>query len=122
MPAQPVIVNNTPLVALWVLNRLDLFRDLYGSVWIPEAVKDEFIATEATARRIALLQAPWLQVVPVSNPRLPLTYIGLDQGEAEVLALEHSARLVIIDERKGRRYAQRLGLASNRYTWSPVTC
>lgn len=113
MPVQPVIVNNTPLVALWVLNRLDLFRDLYGSAWIPEAVKDEFVATETTARRIALLQAPWIQVVPVSNPRLPLTYIGLDQGEAEVLALalEHSARLVIIDERKGRRYAQRLGLA-----------
>jgi uncharacterized protein len=42
-----------------------------------------------------------------------LTYTGLDRGEAEVLALavEHSARLVIIDERKGRRYARRLGLS-----------
>ncbi|MFZ4661107.1 MAG: hypothetical protein ACOYNY_29105 [Caldilineaceae bacterium] len=42
-----------------------------------------------------------------------LSYIGLDQGEAEVLALavEHNAQLVVIDERKGRRYAQRLGLA-----------
>lgn len=27
------------------------------------------------------------------------------------LAVEHSARLVIIDERKGRRYARRLGLS-----------
>ena len=113
MPAQPVIVNNTPLVALWVLNRLELFRDLYGIVWIPRAVKHEFVATEASARHLALLQASWIQVVDVSNPRLPLAYVGLDQGEAEVLALavEHNARLVIIDERKGRRYAQRLGLA-----------
>lgn len=113
MPLPPVIVNNTPLVALWILNRLDLLRDLYGIVWIPETVEREFIATEAIVRQSALLQSPWIQVVCVSNPRLALTYVGLDQGEAEVLALavEHNARLVVIDERKGRRYAQRLGLA-----------
>lgn len=112
MPLPPVIVNNTPLVALWVLNRLDLLRDLYGVVWIPEAVEREFVAIEVNARRSSLLQSSWIQVVGVSNPRLALTYIGLDQGEAEVLALavEHNARLVVIDERKGRRYAQRLGL------------
>ncbi len=28
MPAGPVVANNTPLVGLWVLNRLDLLRDL----------------------------------------------------------------------------------------------
>lgn len=113
MPVPPVIVNNTPLVALWVLNRLDLLRDLYEVVWIPEAVEREFVAIEVNARHLSLLQSPWIQVVRVSNPRLALTYIGLDQGEAEVLALavEHNARLVVIDERRGRRYAQRLGLA-----------
>jgi len=113
MPVPPVIVNNTPLVALWVLNRLDLLGDLYGSVWIPEAVEREFLATETAVRRPVLAQASWIQVMRISNPRLTLTYVGLDQGEAEVLALavEHNARLVTIDERKGRRYAQRLGLA-----------
>ncbi|MEZ4729891.1 MAG: DUF3368 domain-containing protein [Caldilineaceae bacterium] len=113
MHVPPVIVNNTPLVALWVLNRLDLFRDLYGVVWIPEAVAREFLAAETGTRHPALLQSPWIQVVRLSNPRFALTYVGLDRGEAEVLALavEHNARLVVIDERKGRRYAQRLGLA-----------
>ncbi len=28
MPAGPVIANNTPLAALWVLGRLDLLREL----------------------------------------------------------------------------------------------
>ena len=48
----------------------------------------------------------------LEHPRQALVYIGLDRGEAEVLALasERSARLVIIDERRGRRYAKRLGL------------
>ena len=113
MPAGPVIANNTPLVALWTLGRLDLLRDLYGEVWIPQAVYQEFVATEGARRLAALRGAPWIVTVPVSNPQHVKVYVGLDQGEAEVLALaeEHTARLVIIDEHRGRRYAQRLGIS-----------
>jgi hypothetical protein len=31
MPDKPVIANNTPLVALWTLDRLDLLRELFGA-------------------------------------------------------------------------------------------
>jgi len=112
MPDKPVIANNTPLVALWVLGRLDLLHDLYGEVWIPQTVYDEFLAVERALREAALQNAPWIKRVALSNPQHARVYIGLDQGEAEVLALaeEHSARLVIVDELRGRRYAQRLGL------------
>jgi hypothetical protein len=111
-PAHPVILNNTPLVALWSLGRLTLLRDLYGEVLIPQAVYEEFLAVERPIRQTALAEAPWIKVTSLSDPRQALVYVGLDQGEAEVLALanERSARLVIIDELKGRRYAQRLGL------------
>ena len=48
----------------------------------------------------------------MENPRHVRSFVGLDQGEAETLALaiEQDARLVIIDEEKGRRFARRLGL------------
>ena len=40
-----------------------------------------------------------------------MVYTGLDEGEAEVLALaEETGGLVVMDERKGRRYAKRLEL------------
>jgi predicted nucleic acid-binding protein len=112
MPAAPVVANNTPLVALWVLGRLDLLRELYGEVWIPPAIQDEFVATETALRLAALQNAPWIKVVPLSNPQRSRVYVGLDEGEADVLTLaeECSARLVIMDELRGRRYAQRLGL------------
>jgi len=112
MHDRPVIANNTPLVALWILGRLDLLRELYDEVLIPEAVYEEFLATERALRQAALQDAPWIKTAPLSNPQHVRVYVGLDQGEAEVLALveERSARLVIIDEYKGRRYAQRLGL------------
>ncbi len=112
MPAGPVIVNNTPLAALWSIGHLPLLRDLYGEILIPQTVHDEFLATERALRQEVLDKSPWIKPATLTNPRQALVYVGLDQGEAEVLALadELSARLVIIDERRGRRYAKRLGL------------
>lgn len=113
MPAGPVVANNTPLVALWALGRLDLLRDLFGEVFIPAAVQAEFLAIEETRRKNALANAPWIRATDLLDPRRASAYAGLDRGEAEVLALaeEKRASLVIIDERKGRRYAERLGFA-----------
>ena len=111
MPAAPVILNNTPLVAFWVLGRFDLLRDLYGEVMIPPAVHAEFLATEREARESALADAPWIKTVQMANPRRVLVYTGLDEGEAAVLALaEELGGVVVMDERKGRRFAKRLGL------------
>jgi predicted nucleic acid-binding protein len=111
MPNKPVIINNTPLVALAALERLDILRNLYHEVLMPQAVYEEFIATD-TANRLAILATmPWLKTVALRQPEnIPYTD-NLDRGEAEVLALaaETSARLLIIDERKGRRYAQQMG-------------
>jgi len=105
-------MNNTPLVALWSIGQLDLLKGLFGEVFIPSAVRDEFLATERMPRQATLDAATWIKVVPLAEPQRVRVYVGLDQGEAEVLALaeERAARLVIIDERRGRRYAQRLGL------------
>ncbi len=110
MPSAPVVLNNSPLISLWTLRRLDLFRDLFQEVWIPTEVEEEFLAKDSSARRQALLKAPWIRSVELSNPRHALAYVGLDRGEAAVLALaeEHEARLVILDDRKARRYAERM--------------
>ena len=64
MRKKPVIANNTPLVALWELNSLFLLRELYTEVWIPQAVEDEFLATEPIDRRTALNNAPYIKTIP----------------------------------------------------------
>jgi predicted nucleic acid-binding protein len=111
-PVPPVVLNNTPLVALWSIKRWELLNQLFDEIYIPLAVEAEFLATETESRRKDLSQANWIQVTAVDNPRHARSFIGLDQGEAETLALavELDARLVIIDEVKGRKFAQRLGL------------
>jgi hypothetical protein len=112
MPAGPVILNSTPLVALWVLDRFELLRDLFGTIVIPSAVHTEFLATETESRLPKLADSPWIEIESVQSQRTVRTFVGLDRGEAEVLALaiERSARLVVIDERRGRRFADRLSI------------
>ena len=111
-PAGPVIVNSTPLIALWSVNRLELLRDLFGEVLIPQAVHDEFLAVEPAARAQALTHATWIKPTFLAFPNRALEFNGLDRGEAEVLALadERQASVVVIDERRARRYATRLGI------------
>jgi predicted nucleic acid-binding protein len=102
MPAKPVVLNNTPLVALWAIWRLDLLRQLFGEVLIPEAVREEFLARDAGERSRSLEAAPWIRTVALTHPKRVLALTGLDRGEAEVLVLaeEQDARLVVIDEKK----------------------
>ena len=111
--AGPIIANNTPLVALALLNHLDLLRDLYGEVLIPLAVRAEFLDFAPSARLQVLAAAHWIKPMAVTSTTLVRGLTGLDRGEAEVLALaqEQQARLVIVDERKARRMARRMGFA-----------
>jgi uncharacterized protein len=112
MPAGPVVLNNTPLVAFWAIGRLDILRDLFTEVLIPQEVEQEFLATEEATRRQALADAPWVRTVQLSSPRKAVAYVGLDPGEAAVLAVaeERDARLVILDDKKARQFAERMGI------------
>lgn len=112
MPAKPVIVNSTPLVTFWAIGRLDILQSLFNEIVIPGAVRDEFLATEKEKRRRTLRDETWIRVVEVQNNLQAKAFVGLDTGEAEVLILagELGASLVLIDELKGRRFAERLGL------------
>ena len=76
--AGPVILNNTPLVALWSLGHLTLLCDLYGEVLIPQAVFEEFLATERSIRQTALAEVPWIKVTPLHNPGI--RWLGPGRG------------------------------------------
>lgn len=111
--ARGPVVNTTPIIALASIGRLDLLKDLYLEVVIPEAVRAEIVA--GSAKRVGaaqLQQASWIRTVALQDAGRADLLSDLDRGEAEVIALaqELNATLVIIDERLGRRHARRLGL------------
>jgi uncharacterized protein len=114
-PERVIVVSNTsPIIALACVGQLDLLRGVYSQLVIPDAVFEEITiagAGEPGARDVA--QAPWIKHEPVRNaPLVTALRLELDAGEAEAIALavESGAGLILLDERLGRRAAQRLGL------------
>ncbi len=110
---RPVVVDATPIVALAGLGHLDLLQRLYGEVLVPSAVWEEL--TRGGLRPGGsedLAAAPWIKARALAQPDQVNFFPDLDRGEAEViaLALQAGARLVILDDRLGRRHASRLGL------------
>jgi predicted nucleic acid-binding protein len=109
------VVNSGPLVALSILGQLELLPALYAECWIPRTVFNEVTVAGIGKPGAASLQAPdWQARVRTGPEPDPLLVVELDPGEAEVISLARqlSPCLAIIDERRGRRIAERVyGLA-----------
>lgn len=105
----PIICNAGPLIALAMIDRLALLRDLYTRILVPEAVFREVVEQgvgRVGARQIAT--ADWLEQTPDLVAPDPFLTMELGAGEAAVLTLaaQLNASEVLIDERKARRIAE----------------
>ncbi len=110
MSAKEAIVTNTgPLIALSLVERLDILHALYEPVLVPAPVHAEMLHGGKTAQGVqAYSRAVWLNVQSLIAEVEPLLQATLDAGEASViqLARERAIPLVLIDERKGRKIAR----------------
>jgi predicted nucleic acid-binding protein len=109
-----IVSNASPLINLARINKLDVLRQLYGELLVPEAVWQEVVvkgAGQSGAEQVET--AAWIQRAQVTNRALVQGLSqDLDAGEAEsiALALEVKAQLLLMDERLGRETARHLGL------------
>jgi predicted nucleic acid-binding protein len=110
-----VVSNTTPLIGLASIQRFELLRQLFGEVHLPQAVYDEAVLAgrEAGGAKQEVSTAHWIRTVSVQD-RLAVEVLldEMDLGEAEtiVLARELGADWVLMDEKKGRRKLEQLGL------------
>lgn len=108
-----VVVNSTPLIALCKIDRLDLLKELYGEITIPEAVFHEVTAKNDAVKRKILENGAWIHIQAISDSGDKRMYKAkLHDGEVEVmiLAQELKADLVLIDDNAARKTAIYLGL------------
>ncbi|RAM48683.1 MAG: DUF3368 domain-containing protein [Hapalosiphonaceae cyanobacterium JJU2] len=110
-----IIVSDTsPISNLAAIGQLKLLQQLYGNVVIPTAVYQEIINSGDTDPAVlAIKSVNWIQTLNITNTALFQTLqSNLDIGEAEAitLAVELNADRLIVDERRGRKEAIRLGL------------
>lgn len=109
-----VVSNTSPIVNLAAIGQLDLLRLLYGKVAIPQAVYNEIVVTGTGQPGATEVETfDWIETKQATNQAAVASLkLELDEGEAEAiaLALELKADLLLLDERKGRMTASRLGL------------
>ncbi len=110
-----IIVSDTsPTNNLAAINHLHLLHQLYGTVFIPEAVYRELTDPTFPVAGAAEVQTfDWIETCAISNRTLVEALSNeLDIGEAEAIALavEIQADQILIDERRGRLIANKLNL------------
>ncbi|BDA67555.1 hypothetical protein RIVM261_069510 [Rivularia sp. IAM M-261] len=112
-----IVISDTSIITnLAAIGHLFLLPKLYKHVIIPEAVYRELAdISPPVPGTLEVQTASWLEVRQVLNrsviERLQ-TEARLDPGESQAiaLALEINSDLLLIDERRGRAEANRLGL------------
>ena len=109
-----VVIDASPLIGLAMVDGLKWLPDIFGTVFLPETVKQEVMPGKAARGEKAIahaINADWLTVW--TKPIEPRLDIDLDAGETDCINLGLSYAnevLLIMDERAGRAVAKEKGL------------
>lgn len=114
MPREQIIVaDSSPLIGLARIGQLHLLPQLAARVVIPAFVWDEVTnAKENSPGAREILAQTSFEILPVAYDETKNLLPLVDRGEAEAIALARLLpnSLLLIDERRGRRVAESLGV------------
>jgi len=102
MPERIVIADTSCLIALTNIEAINILKELYQEIFITEEILDEF--GESVPE--------WIKIEKVKNEKYKkLLDQVLDPGEASAiaLALDCDNVLLVLDDLKGRKEAEKLG-------------
>lgn len=108
-----VVADASPLRYLILIEHAHVLSDLYGNVVAPPAVLQELDQerTPDLVRRWLAHRPEWLHVRAPQQPLASLRgVLGPGEREAIALAAELSADALLMDDRDGRREAEKLKL------------
>lgn len=111
-----VVSDTTPIISLIKIEKLELLKNLFGEILIPEAVFRELTTNNLFSDEAEIVKkCEFLNVVSVQNKKsleVLQKITGLDDGESESIIIvdEQKSDLLIMDERKGRKVAEKMGI------------
>jgi predicted nucleic acid-binding protein len=107
-----VVSNTTPIISLLKIGKLEILKDLYNEIYIPQEVFSEIEAGKHKKYYLNLLELEWIKIEQIQDRKSIAYFLDLDKGEAEaiVLATESEADLILLDESLGRFHAKHTGL------------
>lgn len=113
--AATIISDASPLIGLSIVDGLSWLPEIFGTVWIPEEVKNEVLPIKAAQGKQVIQSAMedgWLELW--KEPFELLTDLDLDEGESACVSIAcglAEPALLIIDERSGRAVAKEKGIS-----------
>ena len=115
MTTKPIIIADSgPLIALSIIGKLELLRQIYQQVWIPPAVWDEVVCKgKGLPGAEAVKYLSWLEIHAPDESMSRVLSILVDRGEAEAIALAQGIpnSTVLLDDAKARRVAEHFGIS-----------
>lgn len=107
---EKIVINTSPLLAFSKMQAFDPIGQLPFEFICPAEVENEILIGAKQGYDVRI--PSWLKIETLKLPLSSLTIASLDVGEAAViqLALEQNIETVCIDELKGRRAANAVGL------------
>ena len=109
-----VVSNSSPLINMARIGRFELLRQMFGEIIIPVAVYEEVVGRGRNRDgSLDVRDASWISTAsPADSLAVSSLTSQLDLGEASaiIVAQEHVADLLLIDEIRGRRVAAKLGV------------
>ena len=103
MPERIIISDTSSLIALTNIGELEILKGVYEEVVITPEIAEEY----------GLETPDWIRIEQVNDKqKFKLLNLELDEGESSgiALALENESSLLVIDEKKGRGIAKKLGI------------
>ena len=102
-----IISDSTTIITLLNIDRLDVLKNIFSSVYIPSKVYDEIVIEEQI-----VLDKSFFITKEIEDKKLyKLLTKSLEAGESEAIVLAKEMELsLIIDEKKGRKIASNLGI------------
>jgi predicted nucleic acid-binding protein len=109
-----VVADTSPVNYLILIQEIDVVPKIYGRVVIPQTVREELVRASAPQLVRSWMEClpSWLEVrSPSTVPDSSLKKLDAGERDGIMLATELHADQLIVDEREGRREAERRGIS-----------
>ncbi len=104
-----LIADSSALIALAIIDKLEILQKLFGKVYVPRAVYDEITKDNKTeAKKLTeFCKDKVLDIETKINFNISL---GKGESEAVILYQEQNADFLLCDDKKAKKFAQSFGI------------
>jgi len=105
-----IVLDTGPIISLAVIDRLDIFAELFDEIFIPVAVRDELRACNHFRFHPDIASFLKNRVKKIKSLNELVLILGKGESESILLYKELNADFLVIDDKKARLIAEEFGI------------